>query len=183
MKLLLVRHARTSAAVGLCYGRTDVAVPAEATLALAERIAAELPADIALVSSPLQRCAALVHAIAVLRPDLSLHIDPRLAEMDFGAWEERSWTAIDRAEFDRWITDFADARAGGSGESTRQFMLRVGSAFDGWRDGGRDALWVTHAGVIRAVWLLREGVRCAERADQWPAQTIAFGECVSVELP
>ncbi len=182
MTLLLLRHAQTSAAAGHCYGRTDVAVPAEATLALAERTAAELPANIALVSSPLQRCATLAHAIAALRPDLPLHIDPRLAEMDFGGWEERRWAAIERAEFEAWMADFADARAGGTGESTRQFMQRVGSAFDAWRDGGRDALWVTHAGVIRAVWLLRQGVRCAERADQWPAQPIAFGECVAVDL-
>lgn len=181
MKLRLLRHAQTSAAAGLCYGRTDVAVPPEATQAVAERIAPDLPVGIVVACSPLQRCAGLAQALSALRPDLRPQPDPRLAEMDFGAWEESPWSAIDRAEFDAWTRDFADLRAGGSGESTRQFMQRVGEAFDAWREAGRDAVWVTHAGVIRAAWLLQEGVRCVAHADQWPAQPIAFGECVTIE--
>ncbi|MBT2321215.1 histidine phosphatase family protein [Variovorax paradoxus] len=181
MKLALLRHAQTEAAPGLCYGRTDVAVAPEAMRALAERIAPQLAQDAKIVCSPLQRCAGLAEAMAALRPGLALRHDARIAEMDLGAWEGGSWSSIDRAELDAWTRDFADARAGGSGESMRQFMQRVGSAFDEWHANGRDALWITHAGVIRAVWLLSEGVRCAERADQWPAQPIAFGEWVVVE--
>lgn len=183
MKLGLVRHAQTDATAGLCYGRTDVAVSPEAMRTLAERIAPQLADGIEIVCSPLQRCAGLAQAIAALRPGLALRTDARIAEMDFGSWEGRSWSSIERAEFDAWTRSFADARAGGDGESTRAFMQRVGAAFDAWRGTGRDALWITHAGVIRAVWLLREGIRCAERADQWPAQTIAFGEYLTVELP
>ena len=181
MKLGLVRHAETTATAGSCYGRTDVGVPAEATRAIAERIAPSLAAGIELVSSPLQRCALLAQAIAALRPELPLRVDPRIAEMDFGAWEGCDWRSIQRAEFDAWTGAFANTRAGGHGESTREFMGRVGEAFDEWRAGGRDAMWITHAGVIRAVWLLRDGVRCAERADQWPSRPVAFGEWVMVE--
>jgi alpha-ribazole phosphatase len=181
MKLGLVRHAQTDAAAGFCYGRSDVAVAPEAMRLLAERIAPQLAEGIEIVCSPLQRCAGLAEAIARLRPGLALRTDARIAEMDFGSWEGRSWSSIGRTEFEAWTRSFADARAGGDGESTRAFMQRVGQAFDEWREAGRDALWITHAGVIRAVWLLREGVRCAERADQWPAQSIAFGESVVVE--
>lgn len=182
MKLRLLRHPETTAAAGLCYGRTDVAVHPEATRLVAERVACDFEAAAELVSSPLRRCAGLAQAIVVLQPQLAVRSDARLAEMDFGAWEGRAWADIDRAEFDSWTRDFADMRAGGSGESTRQFMRRVGEAFDDWRDAGRDAVWVTHAGVIRAAWLLREGVRCVERADQWPGRPIAFGEWVTIEL-
>ena len=49
-----------------------------------------------------------------------------------------------RAEFDAWTRDFADARAGGSGESTRAFMQRVGEAYDDWR-AGRPRRAVGHA--------------------------------------
>ncbi|MDM0072965.1 histidine phosphatase family protein [Variovorax sp. J2P1-59] len=181
MKLLLVRHAQTTAAEGQCYGRTDVPVLPELTLAAAERVVPVLPHGVEMACSPLARCADLAQAISALRPDLRARPDPRIAEMDLGAWEERPWSSIDRAEFEAWTRDFADTRAGGSGESTRQFMQRVGEAFDEWRAGGRDAIWVTHAGVIRAVWLLRDGVRSVERGDQWPAQPIAFGECVTIE--
>lgn len=183
MKLGLVRHAETDAAAGLCYGHSDVAVPPEAMRTLAERIAPQLAEGIEIVCSPLQRCAGLAEAIARLRPGIALRTDARIAEMDFGSWEGRSWSSIERTEFDAWTRSFADARAGGCGESTRAFMQRVGEAFDDWRGAGRDALWITHAGVIRAVWLLRDGVRCAERADQWPARPIAFGEHLTVELP
>ncbi len=182
MKLFLVRHAQTIAADGLCYGRTDVPVLPEVTRAVAERVAPALPAGLAMACSPLARCADLARAISALRPDLSAWPDPRIAEMDLGGWEERPWAAIARAEFDAWTRDFADARAGGSGESTRQFMLRVGAAFDGWRDSGRDAIWVTHAGVIRAVRLLHGGIRSVERSDQWPGDPIAFGALVSFEI-
>jgi alpha-ribazole phosphatase len=182
MRLLLVRHAQTTAAEGLCYGRTDVPVEAERTRAAAARAAAELPAGIAMAWSPLGRCADLAGAIAALRPDLQvLAPDPRLAEMDFGAWEGRPWSAIPRTEFEAWTRDFADGRAGGSGESTRVFMQRVGEAYDAWRDGGRDAVWITHSGVVRALWLLREGRRCVARADQWPSERIDFGALVAID--
>ena len=182
MKLLLIRHAKTTAADGLCYGRTDVPVLAELTHAAARQVAAGLPAGAAMACSPLSRCRDLAQAICALRPDLRAVPDPRLAEMDLGTWEERDWAAIERAELEAWSRDFADTRAGGSGESTRQFMQRVAGAFDAWRDGGGNAVWVTHAGVIRAVRLLHGGMRCVERADQWPGEPIAFGGLVTFEI-
>ncbi|SCK53404.1 alpha-ribazole phosphatase [Variovorax sp. HW608] len=183
MKLLLVRHARTTAVDGFCYGRTDVSVLPEVTRAVAESVAPLLPAGVPLTCSPLSRCADLARTLIELRPDLrALPTDPRIAEMDLGEWEEQLWSAIDPAELEAWTRDFADTRAGRSGESTRQFLLRVGEAFDAWRAGGRDAVWITHAGVIRAAWLLRDGIRAIERSDQWPGQPIAFGECVTIEL-
>jgi alpha-ribazole phosphatase len=181
MKLVLLRHAQTTAADGLCYGRTDVTVRPEVSRALAARLAGGLPAEAAMLCSPLSRCTDLAREIASLRPDLQPMSDARLAEMDFGEWEGRSWSSIARADMDDWLRDVADGRAGVSGESTRAFMQRVGVAFDAWRAGGRDAVWVTHAGVIRAVRLLHGGMRSIERADQWPAEPIAFGACVAFE--
>jgi alpha-ribazole phosphatase len=183
MKLLLVRHAKPIAADDLCYGRTDFPAPPEATRAVAESVAPLLPADAELRYSPLSRCVDLARLLAELRPDLpAVAGDPRIAEMDFGEWEGWSWRDIDRAAIDAWTGNFADTRAGQTGESTRQFLRRVAAAFDAWRDGGRDAVWITHAGVIRAAWLLRDGIRAVERADQWPKRPIAFGECVTIGL-
>lgn len=182
MKLLLVRHARTTAVEGFCYGRTDVSVLPEVTRSVAQSVAPLLPAGASLTCSPLSRCADLAKSLIDLRPDLAMSTDPRIAEMDLGDWETQLWSAIDPAQLDAWTRDFANMRAGRSGESTRQFLLRVGAAFDAWRAGGRDAVWITHAGVIRAAWLLRDGIRAIERSDQWPGQPIAFGECVTIEL-
>ncbi|WP_280816827.1 histidine phosphatase family protein [Variovorax sp. TBS-050B] len=181
MKLWLVRHARTDAAPGLCYGATDVCAPAEATRAVARAVASRLPESAALVHSPLRRCAELAHAIAELRPGLAPRADPRIAEMDFGAWEGRPWSSIARAEFDAWTGSFADARAGGHGESTDAFMQRIGAAYDAWRASGQDAVWITHAGVMRAARLLHQGVRRVAHAAQWPAAPIDYGACELIE--
>lgn len=187
MKLWLVRHAPVLAETGLCYGATDVAAHHDETLVAAAAVSVaigQMPATgMAFFSSPLQRCAALAKAITALRPDLPpCHHDTNLAEMDFGAWEGAPWQAVARSEFDAWMADFADGRAGGTGESTRLFMRRVGIAWDAWRASGSDALWVTHAGVMRAVSLLQRGVRVPATADEWPAYPIAFGEWVTVEI-
>lgn len=182
MKLWLLRHAQTDADPGVCFGSTDIGVSVEATQALARQVAPLIPADVALSCSPLQRCAELAQAIESIRPELAASADTRLAEMDFGAWEGREWSAISRAEFDGWIANFADGHPGGTGESTRQFMRRVGDAFDEWQISGRDGFWITHAGVIRATQLLARGVRVALRADHWPQAPIEFGECILVEV-
>ncbi|RZL64609.1 MAG: phosphoglycerate kinase [Variovorax sp.] len=181
-RLWLLRHALTDSAPGLCYGRTDVGVPAAATRAAALDVVHKIPEGTVVFSSPLRRCAELAHAIAALRPDLSTRIDPRLAEMDFGAWEGQRWSSIARTEFDAWTVNFADGLPGGDGESTRRFMQRIGAAYDGWRASGCDALWITHAGVMRAVQLLHSGVREVERADQWPSQPIGYGECQCIDI-
>ena len=182
MKLWLLRHAPVVAEPGLCYGATDLAAHADLTQAAAQAVAAHLPDGLALHCSPLQRCRALASAIEALRPAQGrFETDLRLAEMSFGAWEARPWSAIARTDIDAWMHDFADARAGGSGESTRQFMQRVGAAWDDWRRSKRDALWVTHAGVLRAVTLLHGGVRCPAAAADWPAGELAFGGWLTFE--
>ena len=182
-QLWLQRHAPVIAPAGLCYGATDLDAHADGTQAAAARIAAVLPVGIALWSSPLRRCAMLADAIVALRPDLSVRRDARLAEMSFGAWEGRLWSAVAREEFEAWTNRFADAPAGGDGESVRAFMQRVASAHADWLATGADALWVTHAGVLRAVQLLSQGVSCPERADQWPSDAAAFGDWRVVAAP
>ncbi|MDM0112526.1 histidine phosphatase family protein [Variovorax sp. J22R133] len=177
----MLRHGKVDCASGLCYGASDVSVSAALTRAIAKRVAPDLPANVEVFASPLSRCSQLAVALEALRPDLQTQFDTRIAEMDFGAWEGRLWDEIGRDEFDAWIREFATGRAGGSGESTNSFMSRVGDAYDAWRAARRDALWVTHAGVIRAVWLLHGGMRALERADQWPRRQLGFGELVEIE--
>lgn len=174
MRLWLVRHAEVVGAAGLCYGASDLPADAAATQAAAQALAGQLPRGIAVQVSPLQRCELLAHALHALRPDLMLKTDPRLREFDFGAWERRRWADIPRAAFDAWLADFAHARPGG-GERVTELMARVGQAWDDWRADGRDAAWVTHAGVIRAARLLARGVRQVHRAADWPREPVGFG--------
>ncbi|RYF79201.1 MAG: phosphoglycerate kinase [Comamonadaceae bacterium] len=177
MKLWLQRHAPVLCEAGLCYGRTDVQADAAATQQAAAALAHALPPGVALWTSPLGRCAALADALHALRPDLGrARVDARLAEMHFGAWEGRLWSAIPRPEFDAWTADFAKCCAGGDGESTQQFVQRVAGAWDDWQALGRDAAWITHAGVMRATRLIAGGQRTVPSAADWPAESVAFGQ-------
>ena len=170
----LVRHAQPLIAPGVCYGATDVAADAQATLAAAQALAQRLPLGLQLWSSPLQRCELLTQVLLGLRPDLAYKTDARLAEMDFGCWEQQRWDAIPQADYDRWTSDFGQHRFGGK-ESVADVMRRVGAAWDESQRQGQNAVWITHAGVIRAASLLSRGVRGVTQATDWPQQAPAFG--------
>lgn len=180
MKLWLLRHAQVLAAPGLCYGATDLPANAKATNAAARAAAAVLPAGLPMWVSGLQRARLLADALHTLRPDLGPpRRDERLSEMDFGLWEGRAWADIPRAAVDAWTADFAHHRFGGR-QSTQQVIDRVAAALaDGLAQVGADGevLWVTHAGVVRAVMYLaaRRAVPIRSAAD-WPAAGVGLGE-------
>jgi alpha-ribazole phosphatase len=169
--LWLVRHPRPLVAAGVCYGRTDLAPEPAHTEQVARALAAQLPAALPVLSSPLVRCAQLADRLAQLRLDLPARFDERLRELDFGSWEGRAWDPIGPAEIDAWQADFA-GHAPGGGETVREFMARVAAAFDALEG---DAVWITHAGVIRAVHLLQQGLRCPRDAADWPRETVDYG--------
>jgi len=182
MKLWLARHACTLAPEGTCYGASDVEADAAATLEAAQALAASLPAGLVVRSSPLRRCRQLAEALQGLRADLAHEPDARIAEMDFGTWEGQRWDAIGRGAMDRWMADFAAHRCGG-GESVTLLLERVDAALHAMRARGDDALWITHAGVVRAVRLLARGAGVPPTAADWPVESLAFGACVALDVP
>jgi alpha-ribazole phosphatase len=181
MKLWLVRHAQVLLPPGVCYGATDVAADAAATLRAAQALAAELPLGLPLRVSPLQRCEQLALVLQGLRPDLAYKTDAGLAEMDFGHWEGQAWSTIPQSALDAWVADFASHRFGGR-ESVADVMQRVALAWDATQQAGQDAAWITHAGVIRAASLLHQGVRQVQQADQWPKAAPGFGAWLTLAL-
>ncbi|WP_019256689.1 histidine phosphatase family protein, partial [Burkholderia thailandensis] len=100
-------------------------------------------------SSPLARCA---NVARVLADDVRVpvEIDSRLREIDFGAWEMRSWDAIGRDALDRWSADLMHSREHG-GESAAQFVARVRPALAALAASASASWVVTHAGVMRAL--------------------------------
>jgi alpha-ribazole phosphatase len=178
--LWLVRHARPLIEAGVCYGMTDVAADAEHTQHCAERLAAQLPQGLLLHSSPLSRCRQLADALGALRPDLARQPDDaRLAEMDFGCWEQVRWDDIPRTAFDAWTQAFAQHRFGGR-DSVAELMQRVGAAWRAHAAQAHGAVWITHAGVARAVTLWARGVGEVRRSEDWPRAGLAFGACSRV---
>lgn len=175
MKLWLVRHAPPQVVSGVCYGVSDLAADGPATQACAAQLAELLPQGLPVLASPLQRCEQLALALQGLRRDLTLNFDARLAEMDFGCWEGQRWDAIPRDAFDAWTADFGAHRFGGR-ESVDELLQRVAAVHADQVQRGGEAVWITHAGVIRAVTLLAQGITRVQRADQWPREAPGWGE-------
>lgn len=103
-------------------------------------------------TSPLARCAEFARALAQ-RHSLELHVDARLRELDFGAWEGLAADDVIR----RWPGAFAhfleDPWEYGppAGETVARLQARVLAA---WRDvlgTRRGTLIVTHGGPIRLI--------------------------------
>lgn len=181
MKLWLVRHAQPLVEAGVCYGASNIAADPAATQQAAQELARVLPAGVAVVSSPLQRCEQLTLVLRGLQPDLAYAQDARLVEMDFGQWEGQRWDAIPRAELDGWTAAFDTWRCGGA-ESVADVMRRVGAVWDEARARQQPTVWITHAGVIRAATLLAQGQRHIHRADQWPRAAPTWGEWQQLDI-
>lgn len=184
MKLWLLRHARVTLEAGLCYGASDVPADPAHTRQAAQALATCLPEGLPLRVSALGRARQLARELAALRPDLgAATTDPRLNEMDFGRWERQRWDAIPRSAFDTWMADFARHRFGGE-ESTQQVIERVAEALDDARGQGvPEAVWVTHAGVIRAVqYVAAHGRREIAGAHEWPREAPEPGGWLSLTL-
>lgn len=167
MKAVLIRHTRIAAPSGLCYGRSEVPLagsfPDEVRSVL-ER----LPwAPVEVWSSPSLRCRALAERLGAPR----VRTDPRLRELDFGAWEGRRWDDFHGPESDAWALDPWNRRPPG-GETAAELWARVGELrAELIASGGERVALVTHAGVIRA-WRAHAGGR--QFCEAW-AEPVAFG--------
>ncbi|MGQ0802104.1 MAG: histidine phosphatase family protein [Pseudomarimonas sp.] len=140
-----VRHARIEAAHGLCYGHTDWHPGSDASAHHAALLAQHLPL-LPIVSSPLQRCLRLARPLAELTRQ-PLRIDPRLMEMHFGDWEGMPWEQVGRQDLDAWAADTVRF-APPNGESFAGLIQRVHAAAN---EQATPSIWITHAGVIRAL--------------------------------
>ncbi len=159
--IFAARHPRARVGSRVCYGRSDVAL-AEPAEAGADALLVAIGGDPVerIVSSPLLR-AALVARVVAARTGATLHTDDRLMEMDFAAWEGQAWTAIPRAEIDAWAAEPLRYRPGG-GESVADVLLRVRRAWTGLASSADNTLVVTHAGPIRCLLHIAQGVPILE---------------------
>lgn len=158
-------------APGLCYGRNNLAL-AEDPAACAATLLKQLPTDVPLFTSPLQRCLVLARALHA-QPI----IDERLVEMNFGAWEMRAWNDIPRNEIDAWSAAPLDYAPPG-GEPVAALRVRVRDFLDERRsEGSGDMAIVTHAGVMKlfASELLNLPVNC------WLSMSFDYGEVFVID--
>ncbi|MEM7081110.1 MAG: histidine phosphatase family protein [Pseudomonadota bacterium] len=169
MAILLMRHTRPVLGQDVCYGALDIEL-ANTFASDAETAVATLPTVQRIVASPLQRARRLAENIASRR-QLSVHIDERVREMDFGQWEGQPWSALPRDELDAWAADFLDAKPHG-GECVRAFRDRCLNAMNDYKKHDGTTLIVCHAGVVRAVFAT------GNTADDFKT-SIGYGETIA----
>jgi alpha-ribazole phosphatase len=164
--LWVARHAPV-AVTSTCYGRTDVATSVSAEEAAALLVDAYEGVPPAVVwSSPMTRCLS-VAALVARSFDASLRVDASLHELDFGAWDGLTWSAITRehpAAYARWLEDWENVPPP-RGELPRDLELRV-RTWLGAVDTGQTHALVAHAGVVRALRVVAEGSSWLEAMER-----------------
>jgi alpha-ribazole phosphatase len=150
LTLDLLRHGETTQGGGF-RGSLDDALTEHGWAQMRRAIAAAGPWD-ALVSSPLQRCAAFALELAEQR-QLPLLLEPDLRELHFGAWEGLSAAEIMQLDAEALGRFWADpyAHCAPAGEAMADFESRVLTAVERLhrRYTGQRLLLVTHGGVMR----------------------------------
>jgi alpha-ribazole phosphatase len=157
MRLLLVRHPAPAIEAGICYGRTDVPLRADSSSVVAGIVEAVRESGVGVVwSSPASRCLAPAREVAAAI-QAELRVDPRLQELDFGAWEGRRWDAVARADLDRWAADPLSFAPRG-GETGLALLTRVRTVFQSLLLAGVDCAVISHGGPLRVLGALARGV-------------------------
>lgn len=169
MDLYLIRHTRAHVETGICYGQLDVPLLPSYEEEFAE-VVGKLPIVEIVYTSPLVRCRLLAQRLAELHR-ARLAIDSRWSELDFGEWEGRAWSEIDRKESDYWATHYF-TQAPPKGESYRHLYERVSESLRALvAQSQKRAAVVSHAGPIRAVLAQCMGMA----AEKYPTLTLGEG--------
>ncbi|EMB4081179.1 histidine phosphatase family protein [Klebsiella aerogenes] len=158
MRIFLVRHGQTTANIsGVFYGSTDLSLSLQG-IAQSQRVADYL-SGVAFGQtrvSALQRSQQTARLIVPTTHDA--HVDARLNELDFGEWEMRHFSDIEKespASWQRWMNDWQNATPGG--EAFPHFAAHVRAAVEMSQLQQReDTLIVAHQGALSlllATWL------------------------------
>jgi alpha-ribazole phosphatase len=141
--LHLLRHGAPETP-GLLMGRTD-GIPTVDGIAACSAQAQDLGIE-HLIASDLRRSRAAGEAIGAAT-GLPLTIDPRWRELDFGDWDGKAASAVDRDVFGRFWAD-PDANPPPGGERWSSLVARVSAAIGDLAP--IPTLVVTHGGAMRA---------------------------------
>ena len=132
---------------GICYGRTDVGLastfPQEASQ-VADKLKGKSFDRV--YTSPLSRCRRLASYCGY--EDAT--VDPRLAEMNFGAWEMQNFNAIKDPRLQEWFEDYMNVAPTG-GESAMQQRSRFIDFIESLREelpSSSNVALFTHGGIL-----------------------------------
>jgi len=162
MEVYLIRHTKTVAPPGVCFGRSDVE-PAPGYTEIVPFIKKNLPEfPDAVFSSPLRRCVVLAKEIYGTEPV----IDSRLMELDFGDWEMKKWDDIPQNRLLEWTENYVNIPPEG-GESFSEMYKRAYGFFESeiFASVYKKAAVFTHAGVLRCALAFALGIELQKTFD------------------
>ncbi len=152
MILWTFRHTKPFNPQDVCYGRLDFDVSPSFPEESSKAIEAYLKTDAKptrLFSSPLLRCLRLAQKVSEAT-GLAIEKQSAIQEINFGSWEGQKLTAVPRSEMRAWKEDLRGFRFPG-GESFYDVDERV-KKFLATLDEHGEYLWISHAGVIAALY-------------------------------
>lgn len=148
MRILLLRHGITEANEKHLYcGSTDLPLSPAGRAALRRQ---EMPAPgTRFITSGMRRCNETLQALFGTVP---YEIEPDFREIDFGDFEMKSYEMLkDDPAYQTWLTGDNEKNVPPNGESGEHMTRRALAAFARVQKAGRDAVIVTHGGVIAAI--------------------------------
>ena len=151
MELFVIRHTEVNNPENLCYGNIEMPLFKNYEKK-SKKFFDNLPENIEKIfSSPSKRCTALLECM-----NFEFSKRTELKELDFGDWEGRKWSEINKTDLNTWMNDFI-YKSPKNGEKMIDLYNRV---IDFTKNiftmNLSKVLFVTHAGVIRA--LLSKGL-------------------------
>ena len=177
-QILLIRHCEVPDEYrGRYIGSTDVPL-SEAGRAAARNLAPQLArfAPETVLSSPLRRAAETAELAA---PGREIRFDSRLAEIDFGEWEMKTWDEIQAdPRSAAWWDDWIDTPAP-RGESFRQQYARLADFLqDIQRRSYRRVCLFAHGGILSAARIYTGEIPFGEAFRQ----VLPYGTVLRIEI-
>lgn len=145
MTVYLIRHGQTAANRDHLYcGSTDLPLSPEGAEELKGlRYQVE---NVRFVTSGMRRTR---QTLEILFGDVPYAVEPRFREVDFGAFEMKSYESLkEDPDYQTWLAGNNEENVPPGGESGAQMTARVLEAF---REIREDTVIVTHGGVIAAI--------------------------------
>src|ERR1035437_4443612 len=148
--LTFIRHTKTIAEPGICYGQADFDLAPtymEEMNVVFEKIKLFHPT--LMVSSPLQRCTKLASFLEK-QIQLPFQVDERIKEVSFGEWELKPWDQINQHKLLEWTESYENIPPPG-GESFKMLQDRFAPFWnEAWQNEAKEVFVITHDGILRS---------------------------------
>ena len=177
MALHLVRHGQTEAnKSGLLLGRANPGLD-DVGRRQAIAMAAVLPPQATIVSSPLDRCRQTAHGIKETNGGNGLRTDDRLVELDYGDLDLTPMREVPGSTWLAWQADTGFRPP--NGETLEELADRVGACLDQWwpEAVSGEVIIVTHVSPIKAAvaWALGASIAISWRCFVAQASITTIG--------